>query len=288
MIGGKQVIKRATGISLVIGFLFTGCGQADQAATDTGIEEVDEQSASGEKTENSEQPENREHVAAEEQADAEEYADVEDQTEDKDMAATLLYQGHGSVRIVTGEGKVIYIDPFMGDGYNLPADLVLMTHGHYDHTQENLITSKNEGCTVIKWSDALKDGEYQNYDLGFVSVETVEAGYNSNHDVSECVGFILTFSDGVKAYFSGDTSTTPSMSGFAEKKLDYAFLCCDGVYNMDAAEASECAKIIGAKHTIPYHMEPAKDKSGFDMSVAESFDAPGKIILKPGEELVLE
>ncbi|MBO4456561.1 MAG: MBL fold metallo-hydrolase [Butyrivibrio sp.] len=204
------------------------------------------------------------------------------------MAATLLYQGHGSVRIVTGEGKVIYIDPFMGNGYDLPADLILMTHGHYDHTQEDLIANKNEGCTVIKWSDALKDGEYQTYDLGFVSIETVEAGYNKNHDVSECVGFILTFSDGVKAYFSGDTSTTPSMAGFADKKLDYAFLCCDGVYNMDAAEASECAKAISAKHTIPYHMEPAKDKSGFDMSVAKSFDAPGKIILQPGEELVLE
>jgi L-ascorbate metabolism protein UlaG (beta-lactamase superfamily) len=116
----------------------------------------------------------------------------------------------------------------------------------------------------------------------------VEAGYNKNHDVSECVGFILTFSDGVKVYFSGDTSTTPSMAGFKEKELDYAFLCCDGVYNMDVSEASECAKAIGAKHTIPYHMEPAKDKSGFDMSVAEKFDAPGKIILKPGEELVLE
>jgi L-ascorbate metabolism protein UlaG (beta-lactamase superfamily) len=204
------------------------------------------------------------------------------------MAATLLYQGHGSVRVVTGEGKVIYIDPFIGDGYDLPADLILMTHGHYDHTQEDLISTKNEGCIVIKWSDALKNGEYQNYDFGFVSAETVEAGYNKNHDASECVGFILTFSDGVKAYFSGDTSTTPSMAGFAEKKLDYAFLCCDGVYNMDVKEASECAKTIGAKHTIPYHMEPVKDKSGFDLSVAESFDAPGKIILKPGEELVLE
>ena len=204
------------------------------------------------------------------------------------MAATLLYQGHGSVRIVTGEGKVIYIDPFLGDGYDLPADLILMTHGHYDHTQVDLISTKNEGCSVIKWSDALKDGEYQNYDFGFVSIETVEAGYNKNHNVTECVGFILTFSDGVKTYLSGDTSTTPSMAGFADKKLDYAFLCCDGVYNMDVAEASMCAKAIGAKHTIPYHMEPVKDKSGFDKSVAESFDAPGKIILKPGEELVLE
>ncbi len=204
------------------------------------------------------------------------------------MAATLLYQGHGSVRIVTEEGRVIYLDPFMGDGYDLPADIILMTHGHYDHTQDNLITTRNKGCTVIKWSDALKRGEYKTFDFEYVKIEAVEAGYNKNHSVTSCVGFILTFADGVKVYFSGDTSTTPSMDGYAEKKFDYAFLCCDGVYNMDVAEASECAKTIGAKHTIPYHMEPVKDKSGFDMSVAQNFNAPGKIILKPGEELVLE
>ncbi|WP_029230950.1 MBL fold metallo-hydrolase [Butyrivibrio sp. VCB2006] len=204
------------------------------------------------------------------------------------MAAKLLYQGHGSVRIVTEEGKVIYIDPFMGDGYDLPADLILMTHGHYDHTQDNLITARNEGCKLIKWSDALKNGEYKSFDFGFVNVETVEAGYNKNHHVSECVGFILTFSDGIKTYLSGDTSTTPSMVRFAAKKLDYAFLCCDGVYNMDVKEASRCAEVIGAKHTIPYHMEPVKDKSGFDLRAAESFEAPGKIVLRPGKELELK
>ena len=286
MIGGKTVIKRLAMIILITGLIFTGCGQADPKGADVSTEESD---ANIEKTAaNTEESDaNVEKTAANIEETSEQSASVE-KTEEEDMAATLLYQGHGSVRIVTSEGKVIYIDPFMGEGYDLPADLILMTHGHYDHTKEDLIAGKNEGCTVIKWSDALKDGEYQTYDLGFVFIETVEAGYNKNHDVSECVGFILTFSDGVKVYFSGDTSTTPSMAGFKEKELDYAFLCCDGVYNMDVSEASECAKAIGAKHTIPYHMEPAKDKSGFDMSVAEKFDAPGKIILKPGEELVLE
>ena len=37
--------------------------------------------------------------------------------------ARILYQGHGSLRIVTEEGKVIYIDPYAGEGYDLPADL---------------------------------------------------------------------------------------------------------------------------------------------------------------------
>ena len=48
--------------------------------------------------------------------------------------AKLLYQGHGSFRITTDEGKVIYVDPFAGEGYDLSADGILVTHGHYDHT----------------------------------------------------------------------------------------------------------------------------------------------------------
>lgn len=42
--------------------------------------------------------------------------------------ATLLYQGHGSLRLTTDSGKVIYIDPFAGEGYGAPADLILVTH----------------------------------------------------------------------------------------------------------------------------------------------------------------
>ena len=126
--------------------------------------------------------------------------------------------------------------------------------------------------------------------MSLFSVETIpslQCQYNKNHDAKECVGFILTFTDGVKVYFSGDTSTTPHMADLSARGLDYAFICCDGVYNMDVKEASECAKLIKAKHTIPYHMIPATG-NGFDMSVAESFDAPGRLIIQPGQELVLK
>jgi L-ascorbate metabolism protein UlaG (beta-lactamase superfamily) len=68
--------------------------------------------------------------------------------------------------------------------------------------------------------------------------------------------------------------------------LDYAFFCCDGIYNMDVAEASECAKMVNAKHSIPYHTDDAS-KSPFKAEVAEAFEAKGKIILKPGEKIEL-
>ena len=99
---------------------------------------------------------------------------------------------------------------------------------------------------------------------------------------------MLPFSNGVKLYMTGGTSTTKQMAEMADIEIDYAFYRCDGVYNMDVNEASECAKLVNAKHCIPYHMIPGNNSSGFDIDVAESFDAPGRIIIAPGEELVLD
>ena len=202
-------------------------------------------------------------------------------------AATLLYMGQGSLRIVTAEGKVIYIDPFSGDQYDLPADLILVTHGHPDHNQIDLIQTQNDGCRIITHEEALQDGTHQTFDLGYVTVEAVEAGYNQNHDVTKCVGYILTFSNGRSVYVSGDTSTTEQMPALAEKEIDYAFFCCDGRFNMDTEEASACAALVGAKHSIPYHMAPGGDNN-FSREIAEQFQAEGRIILEPGEELSVE
>ena len=220
---------------------------------------------------------------------SEDYSEDNSEGGNKEVgAAKLFYQGHASMRITTAEGMTIYVDPFMGRGYDVPADLILMTHGHYDHTQTQLIETKNTGCETISWKEALAGGKHRSFDLGYVKVEAVEAGYNQNHDVSNCVGFILTFTNGVTLYLSGDTSTTPQMKELAGRSLDYAFFCCDGVYNMDMQEAIACARLVGAKHSIPYHMVPSNNSNGFEQAVAEKFDVPGRIIVKPGEELVLE
>ena len=195
--------------------------------------------------------------------------------------AKLLYQGHGSFRLIANDGTVVFIDPFAGGGYDLPADLILVSHQHPDHNQVNLITQK-PNCVLITNAEALKDGKYGTFSISGIDVEAVMA-QNKNHSPDECVGFIVTM-DGVKMYFACDTATTPQMKQFAERKLDYAFLCGDGFYNMDLEEAAQCAAIIGAKHNVPVHLKPGEL---FDREMAERFNGPNRLIIDAGQEIEL-
>jgi len=195
----------------------------------------------------------------------------------------LMYQGHGSFRLTANDGTVAYIDPFAGAGYDLPADLILITHQHDDHTQVGLITQK-PGCTIITEADALAGGKHNAFTVKGIEIEAVEAGYNQGHSPEDSVGYIVVI-DGVKLYFSGDTSKTPQMSELAARELDFAFLCCDGIYNMNLEEAAECAEIIGAKHNVPVHLKPGEL---FDREMAESFKGPNRCIMEPGKDIDLK
>ena len=193
----------------------------------------------------------------------------------------LLYQGHGSFRLTKNDGTVVFIDPYIGTGYDVPADMILVSHQHDDHNKIDLITQK-PGCVIISNVEALAGGKHNTFSHFGIDVEAVEAS-NKNHPPDQCVGFIVTI-DGVKIYISCDTSKTKQMSEFAAKKLDYALLCTDGFYNMSLAEAAECAKIIGAKHNVPVHMKPGEL---FDRTLAEQFDGPNRLIIADGEEIEL-
>ena len=214
-------------------------------------------------------------------------SEKEESPAEQGQKGKLLYMGHASIRITTPEGKVIYIDPYAGQGYEPAADLILVTHGHYDHYDLDKVANRNPDCRIITWQEALADGTHQTFDLGFASVEAVEAGNNQYHSLDECVGYIVTLTDGTSVYVTGDTSTTQQMPSLAEKEIDYAFFCCDGIYNMDLEEAAQCAEQVGAKHNIPYHMISADSGALFDRSRAEQFEAPDLMILEDGQEIEL-
>ena len=193
----------------------------------------------------------------------------------------LFYQGHGSFRLTADDGRIIYVDPFAGGGYESPADIILVSHQHGDHNQIQLCAQK-PGCVIISNEEALSGGRLNSFDIGGIHIQAVEA-CNQNHDPAQCVGFIITV-DGVKIYASGDTSKTGQMETFADLKLDYAILCGDGVYNMGPEEAAECARLIKAKRNIIIHLKP---HTLFVREIAEEWDAPGKLIVEPNEEISL-
>jgi L-ascorbate metabolism protein UlaG (beta-lactamase superfamily) len=199
---------------------------------------------------------------------------------EKKIMPKMLYQEHGSFRLTADDGRVIYVDPYKGDGYDLPASLILVTHQHGDHNQIGLCAQKPD-CRVITNAEALAGGRYNSFDIGGIAVEAVEA-YNKNHSRSECVGFIITLG-GVKLYASGDTSKTDQMETFAPLGIDYAVLCGDGHYNMGPEEAAECARLIGAKHNIIVHVKAGESVR----EIAQLWSAPNKLILEPGQEISL-
>lgn len=199
----------------------------------------------------------------------------------------LLYMGQASIRIVTETNHVIYIDPYAGNQYDLAADLILVTHEHFDHNKLDLVKRRQKDCRIIRARDAITADGHRYFDFGYVKVQAVEAGFNRYHDKRNCVGYVLTFNNGKKVYVSGDTSITEEMSRMSGLNIDYAFLCTDGWYNMGNEEAARAARMIGAKHNIPYHNDTSNTGEMFDREMAAAFDAPNKMIVLPGETIMI-
>ena len=191
----------------------------------------------------------------------------------------MLYQGHGSYRFTADDGRVVYVDPSSGGGYDLPADLILVTHQHGDHNRISLC-AQNPGCRIITNIEALADGKHNSFDIDGIFVQAVEAK-SILHSPKKCVGYIIGI-DGVRIYSSGDTSRTKQMETFADMKLDYAIFPGTGILSMGPKEAAECARLIGAKHNIIIHLRPG---ALFDRKKADKWGAPNKLIIEPGQEI---
>lgn len=201
---------------------------------------------------------------------------------------TLSYFGRSSFKIKTSSGFVVYVDPYAPGDYSVPADLVLVSHGHGDHNAVSKVTRKNE-CKIIAPAGAVErlpattiaEGEVKK--VGPVTVRAVGAA-NSNHPRGFGVGYIIGFDD-VTIYYSGDTSRLAEMAKWAEYGIDWALICCDGFYNMGPDEAARCATLVGAKRLVPIHTS----KDGlYDDTVARSVKYSDVVIAAPGSVLSLK
>jgi L-ascorbate metabolism protein UlaG (beta-lactamase superfamily) len=196
---------------------------------------------------------------------------------------SLKYIRDSFVKIKTLEGKVIYIDPYAANEFADSADIVLITHEHYDHNDLTRVKRKVT-CQIIRSANALLDGVYQSFTIGNIKITAVPA-YNGYHPRNQCVGYVIEF-DGIKLYHAGDTGKIAEMADLTSQNITYALLPVDGVYTMTPEVATAAAAVIQAKHDIPIHTSPGS--APYDETTAARFTSPNKMSLRPDSTIVLE
>ncbi len=187
--------------------------------------------------------------------------------EDNDIKFTFFK--HASFAIQIGE-RHIYNDPVMqyAEYARLPkADLVLVTHSHYDHLDRAAIDDVTTSKSIIicdATSAEVFDGEAVVMKPGIkaqpwdgLTVEAVAAyntteGHTDFHpQAREDCGYILELESGLRIYIAGDTELTPEMK--ALENIDVAFLPVNQPYTMTVEQAIEAVKAIRPRIFYPYH-----------------------------------
>ena len=169
--------------------------------------------------------------------------------------------GQSAFRI-EDETMQIYIDPYKLPA-NLPkADIIFITHAHFDHfSMEDIAKIRTEHTIIVAPKDvASKFGDSaitvvpgKDYTIGKLKVTTVPA-YNIDKKfhpkANGWVGYIITLPNGQKIYHAGDTDFIPEMRKIV---MDIAMLPCGGTYTMTAKQAAEAANVFKPKLLIPMH-----------------------------------
>ena len=169
--------------------------------------------------------------------------------------------GHATV-MVKGS-KRVYFDPFILPKDPEKADIIFISHSHYDHcSPEHVAMISDANTHIFAPSDCLSKLQGKNlhpvsagrsFSHEDILIKAVPA-YNLEkpfHPRGAGVGFVVSF-DNVSFYHAGDTDLIPEMSAL---KVDVAFLPIGGTYTMDVSEAAKAALAIGPKLVIPIHYD---------------------------------
>lgn len=188
----------------------------------------------------------------------------------------LIHPDHHATLILNWQGNTVYVDPTNSAGYGgLPkADLLLVTHAHFDHfnssginavikTNSLIVTSQDvyNQLTATQKSIARVLGYGASTNVFGLNVQAVPA-YNSYHPLGTGNGYVLTIA-GRRIFISGDTGNTSEMRALTN--IDLAFVCMNQPYTMTVSEATNAVSAFHPKIVYPYHY---RDQSGASANAA--------------------
>lgn len=183
-------------------------------------------------------------------------------------AVKITFIGHGTL-IFQFDGRTIHIDPFgqLADYGKLPkADMVLITHDHFDHLDTDALAKIRTPKTTVVLTEAcarkvsggiiMKNGDTRT--VQGIKIEAVPAynivhlrdGKNPFHPKGVGNGYILTLGD-QRIYVAGDTENTPEMKKL--KDIDIAFLPMNLPYTMTPEMVADAARAFKPRILYPYH-----------------------------------
>lgn len=194
---------------------------------------------------------------------------------------SITWFGHATFLLRTPGGARVLFDPWFSSNPSCPdamkkppkADLILATHGHFDHIDDLLFCARDSGAPVVgifELCDWLGRKGLQNTSpmnkggsqtIGGLRVTMTDARHSSGFVDSgqmvymgEAAGYVLTLEDGRAIYFAGDTCLFGDMRLIGEMyKPEIAFLPIGDRFTMDPAAAAKACEFLGVRQVVPMH-----------------------------------
>lgn len=222
----------------------------------------------------------------------------------------VRWLGQSAFEVVTPGGKTIFIDPWITGNPQAPvkveniekADLILVTHDHFDHLGDSVaIAKKTEGVVIASFEllkklvseglperNALNGGNGMNIG-GTVKVRGISVTMVLAFHTGTPCGYVITLENGKRMYHAGDTCVFGDMGLIRELyPLDLALVPIGDTFTMGGYQAAHAVDLLQPRAVIPMHYKSfpllAQDAADFVRHMRKAAPNVEVVVLEPGEE----